>query len=71
MAVHGIFTRLINPNHPKPFKLQQLGLLYFDGLIAQTGILYMGPGVQIPAKSNSWVVVFLHGVRFWRIEERS
>ena len=24
---------LINPNHPKPVKLQQLGLLYFDGLV--------------------------------------
>ena len=23
---------LINPNYPKPIKLQQQGLLYFDGL---------------------------------------
>ena len=25
----------------------------------------MGQGVPIPAKSNSWVVVLLHGVVFW------
>ena len=37
--------------------------------IALTGILYMGPHVLIPAKSNSWVVVFVHGAGFWQIQE--
>ena len=31
----------------------------------------MGLGVPIPAKSNIWVVVFVHGVRFWHIQEGS
>ena len=39
--------------------------------IAQTGILYMGLCVLIPAKSNIWVVVFVHGIGFGRIEEGS
>ena len=37
--------------------------------IAQTGVLYMWPGVPIPAQSNSWVVVLLHGVGFWSIQK--
>ena len=36
-----------------------------------TYVLYIGPGVPIPAKSNSWVVVWLHGVGFWQIQEGS
>ena len=28
----------------------------------------MGPGVPIPVKSNSWVVVLLHGVGLWQIQ---
>ena len=39
--------------------------------IALTGILYMGPGVPIPAESNSWVVVLLHGVGLWQTQEGS
>ena len=31
----------------------------------------MGPGVPVPAKSNSWVVVLLHGVGFGQIREGS
>ena len=30
----------------------------------------MGPGVPIAAKSNSWVVVLLHGVGFWWTQYR-
>ena len=32
---------------------------------------YMGPGVSLAAKSNRGVVVLLHGVGFWRIQEGS
>ena len=39
--------------------------------ITQTGILYMGIGVPIPVTSNSWVVVLLHGVGLWWIQEGS
>ena len=31
----------------------------------------MGPDVPIPAKSNSWVVVLLHGVRFRKVLSQS
>ena len=59
-----ILSHTINPNHLKPFKLQQQDLFDFDGLcygIAQTGILYMGAGCP----NSSQVVVLLHGVVFW------
>ena len=31
----------------------------------------MGLGVPVPAKPNIWVIVFVHGVGFWQIEEGS
>ena len=49
-------------------KLQTAGFVVFWWTvycIALTGIHCMGSGVPIPAKSNSWVVVLLHGVVFW------
>ena len=54
--------------NPKP----QAGFVAFwwtQYWTAQTGIHCMGPGVPISAKSNSWVVVLLHGDGFWRIQE--
>ena len=56
---------------PNSSQVQQLGgsvtawcCIWTRYCIALTGILYMGTGVPIPAKSNSWVVVLLHGVVF-------
>ena len=58
---------LIDPNHPQTIQTPTAGFTGFwwsRYCVAQTGILCTGPGVPIPAKSNSWVVVLLHGVVF-------
>ena len=65
---------MINPNHPKPIQTPTAGFVVFwwtQYCIALTGIVYMGPGVLNAAKSNILVVVLLHGVGFWQIEESS
>ena len=59
----------LNPNHPKPFKLQQQGLLDFDGHNPDRDTLH---GAGCPNfSSNSRVVVFVHGVGFEQVEEGS
>ena len=60
---HRIITRT-TPTHQTP-TASFVVFWWTQYCIAQTGILYMGPGVPLPSKFNSSVVVLLHGVVFW------
>ena len=65
---------LLTLTTPKPFQTPTAGFVVFcctQYCIALTEILYMGPGVPVPAKSNSCVVVLLYGVGIWQIQEGS
>ena len=59
----------INPNHPKPFKLQQQGLFDFDGLYSPDR--YTLHGARCTNYSQVQQLAGVHGVGFWRIQEGS